>query len=49
VSSFKVPKRVLFFDDGELPSTGSDKVQHAELRRIAVERLAHESTETTAV
>jgi acyl-CoA synthetase (AMP-forming)/AMP-acid ligase II len=46
VSSFKVPKRVLFFADGELPNTGSDKVQHAELRRIALERLA---TETAAV
>jgi fatty-acyl-CoA synthase len=46
VSSFKVPKRVLFFADGELPNTGSDKVQHAELRRIALERLAQESTET---
>jgi acyl-CoA synthetase (AMP-forming)/AMP-acid ligase II len=49
VSSFKVPKRVLFFADGDLPSTGSDKVQHAELRRIAVERLAHESAQTAAV
>ena len=49
VSSFKVPKRVLFFADGELPNTGSDKVQHAELRRIALERLAAESSEATAV
>jgi acyl-CoA synthetase (AMP-forming)/AMP-acid ligase II len=46
LSSFKVPKRVLFFAEGELPSTGSDKVQHAELRRIALERLAAESAET---
>ena len=49
LSSFKVPKRVLFFDEGELPSTGTDKVQHAELRRIALERLATESAETATV
>jgi fatty-acyl-CoA synthase len=48
VSSFKVPKRVLFFADGELPSTGSDKVQHAELRRVALERLAQDSETATA-
>ena len=48
LSSFKVPKRVLFFAEGELPSTGSDKVQHNPLRRIALERLAAESPETTA-
>jgi acyl-CoA synthetase (AMP-forming)/AMP-acid ligase II len=46
LSSFKVPKRVLFFAEGELPSTGSDKVQHAELRRVALGRLAAESAET---
>jgi fatty-acyl-CoA synthase len=39
LSSFKVPKRVLFFADGELPSTGSDKVQHAALRALALDRL----------
>ena len=42
LSAFKVPKRVLFFADGELPITGSDKVQHAELRAIALGRLAEE-------
>ena len=47
-SAFKVPKRVLFFADGELPSTGSDKVQHAELRRIALERLAALADATAA-
>jgi len=49
VSSFKVPKRVLFFAEGELPSTGSDKVQHAELRRLALERLGQDTGETAAV
>jgi fatty-acyl-CoA synthase len=50
LSSFKVPKRVLFFADGELPSTGSDKVQHAELRRVALYRLEKDNaTETASV
>jgi len=49
LSSFKVPRRVLFFAEGELPSTGSDKVQHAELRRIALERLAYEQSQTATV
>ena len=34
---------------GELPNTGSDKVQHAEVRRIALERLAAEASEAAAV
>jgi fatty-acyl-CoA synthase len=46
LSAFKVPKRVLFFADGELPITGSDKVQHAELRAIALGRLAAEEAAT---
>jgi fatty-acyl-CoA synthase len=49
LSAFKVPKHVLFFADGELPSTGSDKVQHAELRRIALERLASLAADRAAV
>jgi fatty-acyl-CoA synthase len=38
VSSFKVPRRVLFFTADELPTTGTDKVQHAELRALAEAR-----------
>jgi fatty-acyl-CoA synthase len=44
VSSFKVPKRVLFFTDDELPTTSSDKVQHAQLRRLALERIAEQAS-----
>ena len=41
VASYKVPKRVLFFDDGDIPMTGSDtKVRDAELRTLVEARLA---------
>ena len=40
LSSFKVPRRVLLFDASELPTTGTDKVQHAELRALAAARVA---------
>lgn len=39
LSAYKVPKRVLFFDESELPTTSSDKVQHAELRKRAAARI----------
>jgi fatty-acyl-CoA synthase len=38
LSSFKVPRRVLFFTAEELPTTGTDKIQHAELRALATLR-----------
>ena len=40
LSSYKVPRRVLFFDESELPTTSTDKVQHAELRALAAARAA---------
>lgn len=41
VAPYKVPRHVLFFSPGELPSTGSDtKVRDDELIAIAVGRLA---------
>jgi acyl-CoA synthetase (AMP-forming)/AMP-acid ligase II len=41
VASYKVPKRVLFFDDGEIPMTGSDtKVRDTELTALVEARLA---------
>lgn len=40
VSSYKVPKRVLFFADGEIPMTGSDaKVRDADLLTLVQSRL----------
>lgn len=40
LSSYKVPRRVLFFAPEELPTTASDKVRHAELRALAAARVA---------
>ena len=40
VSSYKVPKHVLFFADGEIPMTGSDtKVRDQELLELVSDRL----------
>ena len=40
VASYKVPKRVLFFAEGEIPMTGSDtKVRDTELLDLVVARL----------
>ena len=41
MASYKVPKRVLFFADGEIPMTTSDtKVRDDELVALVRERLA---------
>ena len=41
VASYKVPKRVLFFAEGEIPMTGSEtKVRDAELRALVAARLS---------
>jgi acyl-CoA synthetase (AMP-forming)/AMP-acid ligase II len=41
VASYKVPKEVLFFVDGEIPMTGSDtKVRDKELMSLALGRLS---------
>lgn len=41
VAAYKVPKRVLFFDDGEIPMTTSDtKVRDEALLALVLERLA---------
>lgn len=43
VSSYKVPKRVLFFDDGEIPMTASDtKVRDDELVSLVQARLSND-------
>lgn len=45
VASYKIPKRVLFFGEGEIPMTGSDnKVRDAELARLVDSRLAGEAS-----
>jgi acyl-CoA synthetase (AMP-forming)/AMP-acid ligase II len=40
LSSYKVPRRVLFLQDGELSLTGTAKVKLAPLREFATRRLA---------
>ncbi|WP_317928894.1 class I adenylate-forming enzyme family protein [Halioxenophilus sp. WMMB6] len=40
LASFKVPRRVLFFAEDELQTTGSAKIKTADLRKLASERLA---------
>jgi fatty-acyl-CoA synthase len=39
LASYKVPRRVLFFDDDELTYTGSQKVRLEDLRSLAARRL----------
>ncbi|MFM5931753.1 MAG: class I adenylate-forming enzyme family protein [Novosphingobium sp.] len=41
LASFKVPRKVLFFAEDELETTGSAKIKTAELRKLATERLAN--------
>ncbi|MFM6933049.1 MAG: class I adenylate-forming enzyme family protein [Novosphingobium sp.] len=42
LASYKVPRRVLFFAEDELETTGSAKIKTAELRKLATARLAAE-------
>ena len=43
LASYKVPRRVLFFAEDDLKTTGSAKIKTADLRKLAQERLAAES------
>jgi fatty-acyl-CoA synthase len=40
VASYKIPRRVLFFDEDELSLTGNAKIRSDELRKLAMERLS---------
>jgi len=42
LSSYKVPRRVLFFAEHDLETTGSSKIKTAELRNLASARIAAE-------
>lgn len=42
LSGYKVPRKILFFDEDELPTTGSNKVRHKELREIVTKILSRE-------
>jgi fatty-acyl-CoA synthase len=39
LASFKVPRKVLFFAEEELPITGSNKIRRGELRALAAARI----------
>ncbi len=39
LASYKVPRRVLFFSEEELPMTGSNKIQRPELKKLVKERM----------
>ncbi len=40
LASYKVPRKVLFVEEGDLKTTGSQKIKTADLRTLASERLA---------
>jgi fatty-acyl-CoA synthase len=42
IASYKIPRRVLFFEEDDLTLTGTAKIRTDELRRLACERLAAE-------
>jgi acyl-CoA synthetase (AMP-forming)/AMP-acid ligase II len=43
LASYKVPRRVLFFEESDLETTGSAKVKASELRELAAKRLSGEA------
>ena len=43
IASYKIPRRVLFFEERDLAQTGNTKIKTAELRALAVARLSDET------
>lgn len=43
LASYKVPRRVLFFNEDELETTGTNKIKSSELKALAGERLQAEA------
>jgi fatty-acyl-CoA synthase len=39
IAAYKIPRRVLFFDEAELSLTGNAKIRSDELRKLAIDRL----------
>jgi fatty-acyl-CoA synthase len=39
LASYKLPRRILFVEEGDLKTTGSAKIKTADLRKLAAERL----------
>jgi acyl-CoA synthetase (AMP-forming)/AMP-acid ligase II len=42
IASYKIPRRVLFFEESDLVRTGNAKIKASELRSLAIDRLAEE-------
>src|SRR5262249_2016016 len=43
IASYKIPRRVLFFEDDQLSLTGSGKIRGEPLRALAIARLTEKS------
>jgi fatty-acyl-CoA synthase len=43
LASYKIPRRVLFFEESEFALTGNEKIKGAEIRKLACKRLGVES------
>ncbi|MCE7796905.1 acyl--CoA ligase [Sphingobium sufflavum] len=43
LASYKLPRRVLFFNEGDVALTGTAKIKTADLRKLATERLEAET------
>lgn len=43
LASYKIPRKVLFFAESELETTGTAKVKSTELKALAIKRLAEET------
>jgi fatty-acyl-CoA synthase len=48
LASYKVPRRVLFFAEDDLETTGSAKIKTADLRQLVAKRLKEETEAATA-
>ena len=46
LASYKVPRRVLFFSEDELETTGTNKIKSSELKVLASEKLQAEAAAT---
>jgi fatty-acyl-CoA synthase len=39
LASYKIPRRIVFLDEADIPMTGTGKIRLADLRKLAIERL----------
>ena len=48
LASYKLPRRVLFFDDGDFALTGNEKIKAADIRALACKRLGIDTPQSGA-